>query len=77
MKKIKILYIGLSSNLGGIETYLHNLFEYMDKSKFEINFLVFKGKKVCFYDELKKSGIKISHTIICAVFLDKGYCKMQ
>ena len=25
----------------------------------------------------KKSGIKISHTIICAVFLDKGYCKMQ
>ena len=59
MKKIKILYIGLSSNLGGIETYLHNLFKYMDKSKFEINFLVFKGKKVCFYDELKKSGIKI------------------
>lgn len=57
-KKIKILYIGLSPNLGGIETYLYNLYKNMDKSKFEVSFLVFKGKKVCFYDELKAEGVK-------------------
>lgn len=58
MKKIKILYIGLSSNLGGIEMYLYNLYKNMDKSRFEASFLVFKGKKVCFYDELKAEGVK-------------------
>lgn len=58
MNKIKILYIGLSPNLGGIETYLYNLYKNMDKSKFEVSFLVFKGKKVCFYDELKAEGVK-------------------
>lgn len=58
MKKIKILYEGLSSNMGGIETYVYNLYKNMDKDKFEISFLIDKGLKISFYDEYKKDGIK-------------------
>ena len=59
MKKIKILIIGMSCNLGGIETYLYNLYKNADKSKYEFSFLVFDyGKKVCFEDELEKEGVK-------------------
>lgn len=58
MKKIKILYMGLSPNLGGIEKYLINISRNIDYEKFEVDFLVFKGEKVCFYDEIiKKSNI--------------------
>lgn len=56
MKKIKILNVGLSNNLGGIEKYLINIFRNIDKSKFELDFLVYKGEKVCFYDEISKES---------------------
>lgn len=58
MGRIKILYIGMSPNFGGIERVLINICKYIDKSKFEISFLIFKGKKVCFQDELEEMGIK-------------------
>lgn len=59
-KKIKILFQGLSTNLGGIETYLYNLCRNIDRNKFEISFMVFDyGKKVCFEDELINLGAKI------------------
>ena len=52
MEKIKVLHVGMSSNLGGIETYLINMYRNIDKNKFEFSYLVFKGEKICFYDEL-------------------------
>ena len=59
MKKIRILLIGMSSNLGGIETYLYNLYKNSNKKRFEFSFLVFDyGKKVCFEEELTKEGAK-------------------
>lgn len=63
MKKIKILHVGLSSNLGGIEKYLFNMFENINHEMFEMDYLVFKGKKVCFYDKIiEKSNIyEITH----------------
>lgn len=58
MKKIKILHVGLSSNLGGIEKYLINIQRNINFEEFDIDYLVFKGQKVCFYDEIiKKSKI--------------------
>ena len=33
MRKIKILFEGLSSNLGGIETFIYNLYSNMYKNK--------------------------------------------
>lgn len=59
MSKIKVLHVGLSSNMGGIETYLINMYRNIDKSKFEFSYLVFSGPKVCFYDELCETGCKI------------------
>lgn len=58
MDKIKILYIGLSPNFGGIERFLINVCKNIDRNKFEISFLIFKGKKVCCQEELEKLGIK-------------------
>lgn len=60
MKKCKILMIGLSENLGGIETYLINLYRKINKNMFDITFLVFKNTKPCFYDEIKENLIYIS-----------------
>lgn len=58
MNKIKILFTGLSQNMGGIESFLINVYRNIDKEKFDISFLIFKGKKVCFYDELKAKNVK-------------------
>lgn len=58
MDKIKILYEGVSSNLGGIENYIHNLYKYMDKDKFEIAFLIQKGMKIAYHEEYEKDGVK-------------------
>lgn len=62
MRKIKILFEGLSSNLGGIETFIHNLYSNIDKNKFEISFLVDKNMKIAYYDEYEKDNIKFYYT---------------
>lgn len=59
MNKIKVLHVGMSSNLGGIETYLINMYRNIDKNKFELSYLVFKGEKICFYDELYNDEVKL------------------
>lgn len=56
MSKIRILHVGLSSNLGGIEKYLVNIYRNINHNKFELDFLVFKGKKVCFFEEISKKS---------------------
>ena len=58
MSKIKILFEGLSNNVGGIETYIYNLYKNIDKEKFEINFLVEKGINIAFEKEYKMDNIK-------------------
>ncbi len=58
MDKIKILYIGMSPNFGGIERFLINVCKNIDSNRFEISFLIVKGNRVCFQDELEKMGIK-------------------
>ena len=58
MDKKNILYIGYSSNMGGIERFLLNVCKNLDKEKFAISFLINKEKKVCFQDELQEIGVK-------------------
>ncbi len=58
MEKKKILYVGYSSNMGGIESFLMNVCQKLDQEEFEISILIFKGKKVCNQDELEKSGVR-------------------
>ena len=59
MKKIKILLIGMSSNLGGIETYLYNLYKNADKSKFHFDFTNVTEDDIVYKKELEKDGCKV------------------
>ena len=60
MKKTKVLYYGFTSNIGGIEKYLINVYRKIDKSKFDIKFLIFNDEIPCFYDEIKDDIIYIT-----------------
>lgn len=53
---IRILHYGLSSHLGGIETYLYKLYTHIDKEKFHFDFLTIGSKEVCFYNEFISMG---------------------
>lgn len=51
MKK-RILYYGMSSSIGGIETFLFQLANNLYKKNFQINFLLIGEETPCFYKEL-------------------------
>ncbi|MFZ3588947.1 glycosyltransferase [Bacillus sp. DJP31] len=53
---IRVLHYGLSSNRGGIETYLYKILTHIDKSSFQFDFLDTNEIDVCFYDEFTKMG---------------------
>ena len=55
---IRILHYGLSSNLGGIETYLYKLYKNIDRSLFHFDFLIIGNLKPCYYDEFIDMGSK-------------------
>ncbi len=56
----EILIFGLSSNQGGIETYLKKIWDNIDHSEFHFNFIDMTGKnnRPCFYDNLISSGAR-------------------
>jgi len=53
---IKILHYGLSSNRGGIETYLYKVYSEIDRSKFHFDFIDMTANKPCFFKEFSKMG---------------------
>ncbi|MCH5186973.1 MAG: glycosyltransferase [Oscillospiraceae bacterium] len=55
---IEVLLFGLSTNRGGIETYLKKIWDNIDHSKFHFNFIDMTGEGNIpfFYEELKASG---------------------
>lgn len=55
-RKIRILHVGIDSHLGGIETYLLKIATYIDKEKYQFDFLAFKGTEPCFRKELEELG---------------------
>lgn len=52
----RILHYGLTSSLGGIETYLRKITREVDKNKYQFDFLIIGNEKPCFYEELKNYG---------------------
>lgn len=48
----KILIIGLSPILGGVETYLYNLVKKIDKDMYKFDFLIIGNEKSVFQDEI-------------------------
>ncbi|MCM1498717.1 MAG: glycosyltransferase [Clostridium sp.] len=53
-RKIRILHYGLSSHLGGIETYLYELALNINRELFQFDFLAFDDIQPCFYRELSE-----------------------
>ena len=55
---IEVLFFGLSTNRGGIETYLYKIWKHIDHSQFHFNFIDMTGEEAtpCYYDELIQDG---------------------
>jgi glycosyltransferase involved in cell wall biosynthesis len=60
MNKLKVLYWGMSDNLGGIETYLVNLVNVFKNKNIKIDFLS-SSKSICFEKEIKELGSDVYH----------------
>lgn len=56
---IKVLQMGMTDNLGGIESYLINYFRNINKSKIHFDFTNIYSNNLCFQDELEKNGAKV------------------
>lgn len=53
---IKILEIGMTDNLGGIETCLINIYRKIDKKVYQLDFVRMGTKEICFQKELEENG---------------------
>lgn len=57
---IEVLLFGLSTNRGGIETYLYKIWNNINKEQFHFNFIDMtgEGNVPCFYEEFLATGCK-------------------
>ena len=59
-RRLRVLQVGMTRNLGGIETYLIEQFRHLDKSKIDYDFVNITGEySICYEDEILTSGSKI------------------
>lgn len=56
---IRILQIGMSDNLGGIETFIINMYRFIDKKQVQFDFIDFTENGICFEEEILSLGGKI------------------
>lgn len=56
---IRILQIGMTDNLGGIETFLINYYRKIDKEKYQFDFINIYNNPLCFQEEIINMGGKI------------------
>lgn len=57
---LRVLQVGMTHNLGGIETYLIEQFRHLDKTKIDYDFVNITGEySICYEDEILASGSKI------------------
>lgn len=56
---VKVLQVGLSSNIGGIETIVYNWFQNIDKEEIQFDFINVEDKPLAFEVEFKKAGCNI------------------
>lgn len=58
-KKIKILQSVGSLGVGGNEIFVMNLLRYINKEKFQIDFIIYDDSRMNFYNEIIESGSKV------------------
>lgn len=66
MKQIRVLELGMSSERGGVETYLIEQYRAFDKNRFSIDFVYnspASANEMAFFDELIQSG-SLVHQIV-------------
>lgn len=56
MKKIKVLHISGTMNMGGQETFIMNIMRNINRNKIQFDFVVHDNKKNYFEDEIEKLG---------------------
>lgn len=59
MTKIKVLVTLGSLGVGGNEMFAMNLFHYIDKSRFQMDFVVYDRTRLDYYNEVIQSGGKV------------------
>ena len=55
-QKIKILHVLKSMDIGGIETYIMNMYRHIDKEIYEFDFLLWEKHKSFYENEIKQLG---------------------
>lgn len=59
-RRLRVLQVGMTRNLGGIETYLIEQFRHLDKRTIDYDFVNITGEySICYEDEILASGSKI------------------
>lgn len=59
-KPIRVLYWGMSSNIGGIESFIMNVYRNIDRQKVQIDFITSHDHdKIAFEDEIEAMGGKV------------------
>ncbi len=57
---VKVLQIGMTSNIGGMETYLMEQFNHIDKNKVQYDFVNITGETdIVFKDKIEAAGSKV------------------
>lgn len=77
MDKTRVLVIGMTNVLGGVETFIRNTYTKFDYTKFSVDYLHHSTNGILFEDELKLNG---SHIYYCEKFLRhpiKSYKQMK
>lgn len=59
MKQKRVLHWGLMDTLGGVETFVINIYRHIDKEKIQFDFLTMHNQNVAFSDEIEAMGGKI------------------
>lgn len=61
MQPKRVLQAGLTSNLGGTETFIMNLYRNIDRSRIQFDFIVDHDKQLPFEDEIESLGGRVYH----------------
>lgn len=73
----RILVIGMTSILGGVETYIYNVIRHIDKSKFTFDFLVIGEDKSVYESEIKELLNDGNNHFYCAPNLKSNHRKAK
>ncbi|MGG4040960.1 glycosyltransferase family 1 protein [Bacillus smithii] len=76
MEPFRILQVGMTSNYGGIESFIMNVYRNIDRSKIQFDFLTLHDTKIAYQDEILDLGGRIYPIIYRRKEFLKHYLKL-